>query len=87
MLEINKPVTAFQLPSTSGKVFSLPEKLGKNLVIYFYPKDNTPGCTTEGENFRDNFDAFESLNCEIVGVSRDSMKSHEKLQSEDEIPF
>lgn len=87
MLEINKPVTAFQLPSTSGKVFSLSEKLGKNLVIYFYPKDNTPGCTTEGENFRDNFDAFESLNCEIVGVSRDSMKSHENFKAKMKFPF
>lgn len=87
MLEINKAVTDFQLPSTSGKVFSLAEKRGKNIVIYFYPKDNTPGCTTEGENFRDSFDVFESMNCEIVGISRDSIKSHENFRTNMQFPF
>jgi len=87
MLEENKAVKDFQLPSTNGQVFSLAEMRGKNLVIYFYPKDNTPGCTTEGENFRDNYQAFESLNCEILGISRDSMKSHENFKAKMAFPF
>ncbi|MCP5273469.1 MAG: peroxiredoxin [Burkholderiales bacterium] len=87
MLTLDKPVEDFQLPSTGGKSFSLSEKTGKNLVIYFYPKDNTPGCTTEGENFRDTYPAFTDLNCEIVGVSRDSLKSHENFKEKMRFPF
>lgn len=87
MLAIDKPVPDFQLPSTSGENFSLSEMSGKHLVIYFYPKDNTPGCTTEGENFRDNYVAFKDSNCEIFGVSRDSMKSHENFKEKMKFPF
>lgn len=87
MIAIDKPVDNFQLPGTGEKTFSLSEKLGKNLVIYFYPKDNTPGCTTEGENFRDNYAAFTDLNCEIFGVSRDSLKSHENFKEKMKFPF
>ncbi len=87
MLAIDKPVSDFQLPSTSGENFSLSETSGKHLVIYFYPKDNTPGCTTEGENFRDNYAAFKDLNCEIFGISRDSMKSHENFKEKMKFPF
>ncbi len=87
MLEMNKPVTDFQLPATGGKVFSLPQMRGKHVVIYFYPKDDTPGCTTEGENFRDNYSAFERLNCEIIGISRDSIKSHENFKAKMNFPF
>ncbi|MCP5245079.1 MAG: peroxiredoxin [Burkholderiales bacterium] len=87
MIILDKAVEDFQLPSTGGKSFSLSEKAGRNLVIYFYPKDNTPGCTTEGENFRDTYSAFTDLNCEIVGVSRDSLKSHENFKNKMKFPF
>ena len=61
--------------------------IGKNLVIYFYPKDSTPGCTTEGQEFRDNYKYFKKLNTEILGVSRDSIKSHENFKSKQAFPF
>lgn len=84
---MNKPVTDFQLPATSGGLFSLSEMRGKNVVLYFYPKDNTPGCTTEGEDFRNNYAAFQSLNCDIIGISRDSIKSHENFKAKMNFPF
>lgn len=87
MLEMNKPVTDFQLPATSGRFFSLSQMRGKNVVLYFYPKDNTPGCTAEGEDFRDNYAAFQSLNCDIIGISRDSIKSHENFKAKMNFPF
>ncbi|SFK53212.1 peroxiredoxin Q/BCP [Nitrosomonas aestuarii] len=87
MPAIDKPAPDFQLPSTSGKIFTQSEMNGKHLVIYFYPKDNTPGCTTEGENFRDNYEAFKDLNCLVFGVSRDSMKSHENFKEKMKFPF
>ena len=87
MLEINKPVKNFQLPATGGETVSLSDLLGKHVVIYFYPKDDTPGCTTEGENFRDNYTVFEDLNCEILGISRDTIKSHERFKAKKEFPF
>ena len=59
----------------------------KNLVIYFYPKDSTPGCTTEGQDFRDNYKKFKKLNTEILGVSRDSIKSHENFKAKQSFPF
>lgn len=87
MVEINQLVTDFELPCTGDKVFSLSKMLGKNIVVYFYPKDNTPGCTTEGENFRDAYAAFAGLNCEIIGISRDSLKSHENFKAKMKFPF
>lgn len=87
MLLLDQPISNFTLSSTSDKVFSLSEKRGKNLVVYFYPKDDTPGCTTEGQDFRDNFEAFKQLNCEIVGISRDNIKSHECFKEKMEFPF
>ena len=60
---------------------------GKNLVIYFYPKDSTPGCTTEGQDFRDNYKEFKKNNTEILGVSRDSIKSHENFKTKQSFPF
>ena len=65
---LNQPVPDFELPSTSNKMFRLSAASGKHLVIYFYPKDNTPGCTTEGQEFRDAYDDFANLDCDIVGV-------------------
>jgi thioredoxin-dependent peroxiredoxin len=82
-----QPIPDFELPSTGNKIFRLSEIAGRNLVIYFYPKDDTPGCTTEGQQFRDAFDEFSKLNCDIVGVSRDSVKSHENFKSKMGFPF
>jgi thioredoxin-dependent peroxiredoxin len=77
----------FELPSTGGKNFKLSEHLGKTLVIYFYPKDSTPGCTTQGQQFRDHYADFAAANTEIFGISRDSLKSHENFKAKFEFPF
>jgi peroxiredoxin Q/BCP len=84
---LNQPVPDFELPSTGGKTFRLSDMRGKPLVIYFYPKDNTPGCTSEGQQFRDLYPEFRSLGCEIVGISRDSLKSHENFKAALGLPF
>jgi peroxiredoxin Q/BCP len=84
---LNQSVTDFQLPATSGKTFQLSEYAGKNLVIYFYPKDSTPGCTTQGIQFRDAYAQFQALNTEIFGISRDSLKSHENFKAKFTFPF
>ena len=84
---LDKAVDEFALPSTGGKTFRLSESKAKLLVIYFYPKDNTPGCTTEGQNFRDLHPEFRKAGCEILGVSRDSLKSHENFRAKMEFPF
>lgn len=80
-------VADFSLPSTGNQTFTLSSARGKHLVIYFYPKDNTPGCTTEAQQFRDLYPAFRKANCEIVGVSRDSMRSHENFKARFTLPF
>jgi peroxiredoxin Q/BCP len=77
----------FELPSTGNKVFRFPNASGKNLVIYFYPKDDTPGCTTEGQDFRDAYKEFTQFGCDIVGISRDTVKSHEKFKTKMDFPF
>ena len=84
---LNSAVSDFELPATSCKVFKLSEYAGKTLVIYFYPKDNTPGCTTQGMQFRDCYADFQAANAEIVGVSRDSLKSHENFKAKFSLPF
>ena len=84
---LNQTVPDFELPATSGKTFQLSQHLGKHLVIYFYPKDNTPGCTTQGMQFRDNYADFQAANADIVGVSRDSLKSHENFKAKFSFPF
>lgn len=86
-MTLNKPVTDFELPATSDLTFKLSDYLGKNVIIYFYPKDSTPGCTTQGMQFRDFYDAFQSANTEIFGVSRDSLKSHENFKAKFSFPF
>ncbi|MDH4456222.1 MAG: peroxiredoxin [Candidatus Methylopumilus sp.] len=83
----NKSPQDFELPSTGGKTFKLSEHLGKTLVIYFYPKDSTPGCTTQGQQFRDHYADFAAANTEIFGISRDSIKSHENFKAKFEFPF
>ncbi|NOT14704.1 MAG: peroxiredoxin [Methylotenera sp.] len=84
---LNQLVPNFTLPATSGKTFQLSDFLGKTLVIYFYPKDSTPGCTTQGLQFRDAYDQFKQLNAEVVGVSRDSLRSHESFKAKFNFPF
>lgn len=85
-LTLNKKIPDFQADSTAGP-FILSKQTGKNLVLYFYPKDNTPGCTTEGANFRDNYSAFLEANTQIFGISRDSLRSHENFRKKMEFPF
>ena len=82
-----KKCPIFKGDSTSNKTISNKDFLGKNLVIYFYPKDSTPGCTTEGQDFRDNYKTFKKLNTDILGVSRDSVKSHENFKQKQSFPF
>ena len=84
---LNQSVPDFELSATSGITFKLSNHLGKTLVIYFYPKDNTPGCTTQGIQFRDSYPDFKALNAEIFGISRDSLKSHENFKSKFGFPF
>lgn len=84
---LNQTVTDFELSATSGKTFKLSDFQGKILVIYFYPKDNTPGCTTQGMQFRDNYAEFKTANAEIFGISRDSLKSHENFKAKFTFPF
>lgn len=84
---LNESIANFQLPATSGKTFQLSDYLGKTLVIYFYPKDSTPGCTTQGVQFRDAYAEFQQHNTEIFGISRDSLKSHENFKTKFSFPF
>ncbi|MFK8068299.1 MAG: peroxiredoxin [Gammaproteobacteria bacterium] len=84
---INKPVPNFEIAATGEKTISLADQKGKNVVIYFYPKDSTPGCTREGQDFRDLYDQFSAKNTVIFGVSRDGVKSHENFKAKQEFPF
>ena len=77
----------FELPSTGDTTFKLSDHRGQNVVVYFYPKDNTPGCTVEGQEFRDLYKDFAKANTIVVGVSRDSIKSHENFKAKQEFPF
>jgi thioredoxin-dependent peroxiredoxin len=87
IIMINQSVTDFELPATSGKTIKLSDYLGKNLIIYFYPKDSTPGCTTQGMQFRDAYEELLALNTEVLGISRDSIKSHENFKAKFSFPF
>ena len=80
-------VPDFEIASTGNRTFKLSAELGRALVLYFYPKDNTPGCTTEGQEFRDLHGEFVRRNCAVYGVSRDSIKSHEGFKSRMSFPF
>ena len=80
-------VADFTLPATDGATFQLHAARGKSLVIFFYPKDNTPGCTTESQQFRDLYPDFSKSGCEVVGISRDSMKSHENFKAKFSLPY
>jgi len=82
-----KKCPIFKGECTSGLSLSNKDFIGKNLIIYFYPKDSTPGCTTEGNEFAENHKIFKELDTEILGVSRDSIKSHENFKSKQAFPF
>ena len=84
---IDQPVSDFQIAATSEKTVKLSDLKGKQVVIYFYPKDSTPGCTTEGQGFRDHYADFQAANTDIFGVSRDSLKSHENFKAKQGFPF
>ena len=86
-MKIGKKIKNFKANITGNESFDLSKFKGKNLVVYFYPKDNTPGCTTEGEDFRDKYKYFKKLNTLIFGVSRDSIKSHEGFKKKFKVPF
>ncbi|HRK78153.1 MAG TPA: peroxiredoxin [Thiobacillus sp.] len=80
-------ITDFELPSTGNTTFKLSEHRGRNVVVFFYPKDNTPGCTLEGQEFRDLYTDFGKAGTTVVGVSRDSLKSHEGFKATHSFPF
>ena len=86
-IQIGDLLPSCSVPATTGLTFEPNAFLGKKLVLYFYPKDATPGCTVEAGNFRDTIEKFSQANAVIVGVSRDSMKSHESFKAKHELPF
>ena len=86
-VELGKVIPKFTIPATGEQDISPQQYKGKWLIIYFYPRDNTPGCTTEGKDFRDHHAEFEKLNAVILGVSRDSVKVHTNFKAKHEFPF
>ncbi len=86
-LSIGKAVPDFEAVATGDKIIRLSELAGKNIVIYFYPRDSTPGCTREGQDFRDHHNKFKRQKCLVFGVSRDSIKSHENFKAKQAFPF
>ncbi|KTC70226.1 bacterioferritin comigratory protein [Legionella birminghamensis] len=86
-MKIGETVQDFQFVATNDLAQKLSDYRGKWLVLYFYPKDSTPGCTLESQNFRDNYSKFKHLNTEILGISRDSLSSHDKFKCKQELPF
>ncbi|MDH5181572.1 MAG: thioredoxin-dependent thiol peroxidase [Gammaproteobacteria bacterium] len=86
-LAIGKKVPNFKLPATGDQEISLAKLKGSNVVLYFYPKDSTPGCTREGQDFRDNMAKFKRRNTVVLGVSRDSLRSHENFKTKQNFNF
>lgn len=86
-VKTGKKVPDFTLPATGNQDISLSDFKGKNVVVYFYPKDSTSGCTTEGQNFRDKIATFRRRKTVILGVSRDSIRSHENFKEKQAFPF
>ncbi len=84
---MDQAVSDFELPATGEKPFLLSALRGKKVVLYFYPKDSTPGCTTEAQQFRDLHAQFQAAGCEIYGISRDSLKSHQNFKARQDLPF
>ena len=87
MVSVGKRVANFTLPATGDKALSLDDFRGTKLVLYFYPKDNTPGCTREGQDFRDAYPKFIKANADVLGVSRDSVRTHENFCTKHSFPF
>jgi peroxiredoxin Q/BCP len=87
MIALGTPIPDFEAPSTGDKTVKLSDYRGQYLVIYFYPKDNTPGCTQEGQSFRDHIEKFTAFNAAIVGVSRDTVRVHEGFKCKQQFPF
>ena len=87
MIKENSKAPNFKLPSSNNKNFEIIKSLKQYLVIYFYPRDNTPGCTNEAKDFSKLYKEFKKLNCEIFGISKDSVESHKKFISKFKIPF
>ncbi len=87
MIKENTKAPDFKLPSTSKQDYSLKDSIGNYVIIYFYPKDDTPGCTTETNDFNKLLPKFKKLNCEILGISKDNLKSHEKFKNKYKIKF
>jgi peroxiredoxin Q/BCP len=87
MVSVGKRVKNFTLPATGDQDLSLQDFSGRNLVIFFYPKDNTPGCTREGQDFRDLYEQFTAAATDVVGVSRDSVRTHENYRNKHGFPF
>jgi peroxiredoxin Q/BCP len=87
MIKENKLAPSFKIPSSNNKEFELKKNKNKFLVIYFYPRDNTPGCTNEAKDFSKFYKEFKKLNCEIIGVSKDTIESHKKFITKFKIPF
>ena len=87
MVSVGKRVENFTLPATGDQELSLADFKGRNLIIYFYPKDNTPGCTREGQDFRDLYPQFAAAGADVIGVSRDSVRTHKNYKRKHEFPF
>ena len=87
MVRIGQAVANFNLPATGDQTLTLEDFKGQHLVVYFYPKDSTPGCTREGQDFRDQYELFQAAGADVVGVSRDSLKSHENFKAKQSFPF
>ncbi|MGB5224422.1 MAG: peroxiredoxin [Arenicellales bacterium] len=85
--EINQKIPDCEVKATSDRSFKLSDLQGKKLVLYFYPKDSTPGCTTEGRDFSSAYKEFQKSNCEILGASRDSLTKHENFKEKQQFPF
>ena len=86
-IKIGNSIPALTVATTQNDALKLRSLKGNKLVLYFYPKDSTPGCTTEGQNFRDQYAAFEKAKCEILGVSRESIRSHQNFINKQDFPF
>ena len=87
MIKENTKAPNFNLPSTANKKYSLNDSIGKYLVLYFYPKDDTPGCTIETNEFNKLLSKFKKLECDVYGISKDSLKSHDKFKEKYKIKF
>ncbi len=86
-MKIGDPLPHITLPATGNKMITLSACIGQPLVLYFYPRDDTPGCTQEGQDFRDNYNAFQATHTLILGVSRESIKQHEQFRTKYHFPF